>query len=485
MSKALENVTKLNDMVSVTDFGAVGDGVTDDTAAIQAAINYLGTLGGGELLVPDGNYLLGSALVPCNFLTVNGVTATVTGGVSPSGSFFVVANTTAAFTAPFIQKLRFKDIGFVASGSGIGTAYAYKQTTLTAYSERCEFENVNVWANLAGGFLGNFILTTWRRCELGYYSTPSGQFWPIYSKGDIAGNQTNANLIEDCYILNSLGSYTVYFEAGSDLTIRNTRFEHCDAVTTINMLGILVSTVEGCYFEDSNGGSTVSLINYGNDTTAAQGCSSINFFGNYGSLSSNNTHLISHSGASGSPLVLGNRFEGLSGKQFMISASGNNKTFSAYLGNITPSFSGVGLNVASIEGTWTPTIFATSGGNSHTYSLQVGKYTRVGRLVTAHFRVSITAKDGTAAGYTTVGMTGLPVPATAPSGGWTGSINYVNGVTYPASTTQVGIAVGNITSTTAGLIACGSGSVVASVPTVSLAAATSIVGVLIYETDEA
>jgi hypothetical protein len=48
---------KLGDQVSVKDFGAVGDGVTDDTAAIQAAIDYIGGAGGGTVIIPPGEYL--------------------------------------------------------------------------------------------------------------------------------------------------------------------------------------------------------------------------------------------------------------------------------------------------------------------------------------------------------------------------------------------------------------------------------------------
>lgn len=59
MSKAYENVRKLDTIVSVSEFGAVGDNVTDDSPAIQAALNSSAT---DIQLVPGKIYKCNSTL---------------------------------------------------------------------------------------------------------------------------------------------------------------------------------------------------------------------------------------------------------------------------------------------------------------------------------------------------------------------------------------------------------------------------------------
>lgn len=50
--------SKLRETVSVKDFGAVGDGIVDDAPAFRAALDYVNSIGGGGVFVPEGTYLM-------------------------------------------------------------------------------------------------------------------------------------------------------------------------------------------------------------------------------------------------------------------------------------------------------------------------------------------------------------------------------------------------------------------------------------------
>jgi polygalacturonase len=65
--------------LSIRDFGAKGDGATKDTVAIQQAVDRCGVLGGGEVLVPAGNYLTGAIQLRSRVLLRLEKEATLTG----------------------------------------------------------------------------------------------------------------------------------------------------------------------------------------------------------------------------------------------------------------------------------------------------------------------------------------------------------------------------------------------------------------------
>lgn len=52
--------------LNVRDFGAKGDGATKDTLAMQQALDRCGVLGGGEVLIPAGEYLVGTIALRSN-----------------------------------------------------------------------------------------------------------------------------------------------------------------------------------------------------------------------------------------------------------------------------------------------------------------------------------------------------------------------------------------------------------------------------------
>lgn len=52
--------------LSIKAFGAIGDGITNNTTAIQDAVDRCHVLGGGEVVIPEGNFLTGAIRLKSN-----------------------------------------------------------------------------------------------------------------------------------------------------------------------------------------------------------------------------------------------------------------------------------------------------------------------------------------------------------------------------------------------------------------------------------
>ena len=127
---------KLRESVSVKDFGAVGDGVTDDTVAIQAAINSVQTTGGGKIELPPGTYKISSPLILSGSVGVwlTGTWASIIKNVGTTDAI-QIGDTSTDKTAD-IRLLGFQILGQAGTGIGI---YAKRQHSLRIEGVRTQF----------------------------------------------------------------------------------------------------------------------------------------------------------------------------------------------------------------------------------------------------------------------------------------------------------------------------------------------------------
>lgn len=124
--------SKLKDSVSVKDFGAVGDGVANDSAAIQAAVNT-----GKKVYIPAGTYLCNVVINNKTVIEGDGSTATI---------LIPFSVTTAALTyrsaGPYwTYHSEVKGIGFHGVGTKTGVGFTFSKTDPNLYTAGDEYSN--------------------------------------------------------------------------------------------------------------------------------------------------------------------------------------------------------------------------------------------------------------------------------------------------------------------------------------------------------
>jgi hypothetical protein len=134
------------DIVNVKDFGAVGDGTTDDTAAIQAAIDSLSPFNpfvtdGGEVYIPRGRYRLTAS-----------IDLTGKHGISISGAGVLATELFSTGNFPVISSVNTDSLpwndgqirNLTIRGGGNGNANAHGIYTL--FTNGCSIDNIAIYS---------------------------------------------------------------------------------------------------------------------------------------------------------------------------------------------------------------------------------------------------------------------------------------------------------------------------------------------------
>ena len=140
--------SKLQETVSVKDFGAVGNGTTDDTAAIQAAIAYATTK---NIFFPAGTYLTSQPLVFTQPVFLYGETNTTTIKLTATAAYVIEINGSGTGSS-WIYGSEINNL--LLNGNGFATDGLYIKNVINATFNNIQVTNVTTaglhlgWAQL-------------------------------------------------------------------------------------------------------------------------------------------------------------------------------------------------------------------------------------------------------------------------------------------------------------------------------------------------
>jgi hypothetical protein len=289
------------DVVNVKDFGAVGDGVTDDTAAIQAAIDYAE----GEVYFPVGNYKISSSLnINNNSIRLVGSSRYSTLITQTTLNSKIVNISTSSYFCG-IEHLSFRYQGTPASGATaifcggsyctlkdfvvrnayIGVEWYQGVAGKASDFEILDYENIGLYVHeLNDLMVSRFIMNagnTTRGASGGICLEENVEAF-ICSDGDILLGQYSMTMVVPVFAIGRRPAYNNFTNVFFDSAANGTRIYRCVETEFVgcwfsngrvgpNTAGALLDGCQSITFTNcryfNNGGNGVSVLSTTSDIT--------------------------------------------------------------------------------------------------------------------------------------------------------------------------------------------------------------------------
>jgi hypothetical protein len=432
---------KLQEIVSVKDFGATGDGTTDDTAAIQLALNAGQN---GAVFFPTGTYKVSSALTVNSFTHVfgSGYNAVIktnnsTANIFNIGGPFVyisdisfdssVTRTSGVFVDILSGANRFRIQNFWMTNAFTGICIRNTSATVTI----AQGQILNCTAatgtgiKVEGGIdltISDILMDNAAQTFAGIYVTKADDLaidsCSIITSGQALFIQADNTVIVSVWATNTFfdnSTRGLYIDAKNAGTIARCLFDQCwfsssaqqgvlidaDATGVVNGIDfngchVFLNQTEGITIFNGNcsniqihdcaiAGNTVYGVSIGQNinSVSVQDCSINNGYG----VGANGTGIFVNSGTGSNLRICNNNLSNNTTASLTYLATGSNNIIS---GNI--DYSG--------WVTYTPTV-VSSAGTITTLGTVVAKYQQINKTVTISLDIPITT-NGTGSGFITV-----------------------------------------------------------------------------------
>ena len=454
---------KLAEVLSVKDFGATGDGTTDDTSAIQAAIDA-GSSINKAIYFPNGLYLITSSLLLPNNIALVGETrwdvnvSEDTYGVRIKTNNAITMIKTAS-TDTMTYGIRIENISLVGESSGSTGIVLGVDTGAYTITYEITLKNISVKATKNGIKINNAGPMTYIENVTLSGADISGS-WGLWFKN---------SQIAECHSV-SAAEYGICFWLDSAI---NVSFYTCyasyalpgiaNAGNLVQIYGSSHNTFHDCVFENlsTSSGSIqdVAIVAYSGAPNANG-----NAFYNCKWESVGLTAYSLRIGASTGPNVNKTILQNCT---FLASGNvGTNINFEKANGTVLdqcyqitgydggdstpPTSTGTdtalqvydisGLSIAGSNGTWTPALDGGGSGTGVTYSSQVGYYSLTNNVVTINGQFTLSNKGATTGAtaiiglpFIAIGTSSLRIPVTIAGSSLASGTNNIVGEIIGAS----------------------------------------------------